>query len=63
MAVNPWVSEADQNRTGYLTASGAATAPNLSGVVGAMGAINPKSGSRFPDFVEQWHVTHWPARE
>jgi hypothetical protein len=33
------------------------------GVVGAIGAINPKSGTLFPDFVEQWHAIGWPECE
>ena len=33
------------------------------GIVGAMGAINPKSGALFLDFVEQWHAIGWPECE
>ena len=33
------------------------------GVVGAIGAINPKSGTLFPDFVEQWHAIGLPECE
>ena len=36
---------------------------NGAGIVGAMGAINPKSGTGLRDFVEQWHAIGWPECE